>query len=134
MPNDEQLIRDVVVRWQTATAEVDLATVLSLMAEDVAFLTPGQPPMRGREAFAANFKKATEKFHIKSSADIQEIHVTGDWAYCLTHLSMEMMPVSEGSQLRRSGYTLSVFRKNSDGSWVLYRDANLVAPEQSTVE
>jgi three-Cys-motif partner protein len=30
---------------------------------------------------------------------------------------------------RRSGYTLSIFRKNDDGKWVLFRDANLLAAE-----
>jgi len=29
----------------------------------------------------------------------------------------------------RSGYTLTILRKNVDGAWVLARDANLLAPE-----
>jgi hypothetical protein len=29
--------------------------------------------------------------------------------------------------MRRSGYTLSILRKQPDGKWVLWRDANLVA-------
>jgi ketosteroid isomerase-like protein len=29
----------------------------------------------------------------------------------------------------RSGYTLTILRKNPNGAWVIARDANLLAPE-----
>jgi ketosteroid isomerase-like protein len=29
--------------------------------------------------------------------------------------------------MRRSGYTLSILRKQPDGQWLLWRDANMVA-------
>ena len=32
-----------------------------------------------------------------------------------------------GDPVRRKGYTLSILRKQTDGKWVLWRDANLVA-------
>jgi len=133
MPNDEQLIRDLVATWMRATAEGDLSQILKLMAEDAVFLTPGQPPMRGRDAFAAGFSKALQQFRIESTSDIQEIRIVGDWAYCWNHLLVTMTPNDgERSPMRRSGYTLTVFRKNSDGDWVLYRDANLLATESAT--
>ncbi len=31
--------------------------------------------------------------------------------------------------MRRSGYTLRILRKNPDSTWVIARDANLLAPE-----
>jgi uncharacterized protein (TIGR02246 family) len=53
MQKDEQEIRQLVATWIAATKTGDIETVLSLMAEDVVFLLPGQPPMIGRAAFAA---------------------------------------------------------------------------------
>ncbi len=47
MDRDEQEIRQLVVTWMAATKAGDIDTVLSLMAEDVVFLVPGQAPMRG---------------------------------------------------------------------------------------
>lgn len=32
-----------------------------------------------------------------------------------------------GAPLRRSGYTLTILRKEADGQWRLARDANLLA-------
>jgi|SRR5688572_24426580 len=131
MSGDEQAIRDLIATWMRATAEGDLPQILKLMAEDVVFLTPGQPPMRGRDDFAAGFKKAVEQFRIESSSDIQEIRIIGDWAYCWNHLQINMIPRGEGSPMRRSGYTLTLFTRQPDGSWVLFRDANLVMNESA---
>jgi uncharacterized protein (TIGR02246 family) len=126
MPNDEQLIRDVIATWMSATGAGDLPAILKLMDEDVVFLVMGQPPMRGRDAFAAGFKKALEKFKIESTSDIQEIEVIGDWAYCWNDLQVTMTPHDEGEPVRRRGNVLSIFRKNRAGDWVLFRDANLL--------
>ena len=72
MANDEQAIRALIGTWMRATAEGNLPQILRLMAEDVVFLTPGQPPMRGRDAFAPSFKKALEQFALNPAA-IQEL-------------------------------------------------------------
>jgi len=127
MLDDEQAIGDLIATWQSATAANDLPKILSLMAEDVVFLVPGQPPMRGRESFAAGFRKAVQQYHIQSTAEIQEIQITGDWAYCWNRLTVTMTPLQAGSPVRRQGYTLTIFRKQPDGAWVLYRDANLLS-------
>ena len=129
MSDDEQAIRDVIATWHRATASGDLPSNLNLMAEDVVFLVAGQPPMRGREAFAAGFKEALKNAHIESSSDIQEIHVNGDWAYVWNYLVVVMTPKDGKPPQRRTGNVLSVMRKQSDGKWLMFRDANLLAEE-----
>jgi uncharacterized protein (TIGR02246 family) len=124
---DEQAIRELIETWHKATANGDLEQLKTLMAEDVVYLVAAQPPMRGRDAFAANFKKATESFQIESSSDIQEIHVNGDWAYLWNYLVVVMTPKAGGQPNRRTGNVLSVLRKQSSGEWVMFRDANLLA-------
>jgi uncharacterized protein (TIGR02246 family) len=129
MPNEndaEEQIRDVVSTWMSATAAGDLPQVLELMTEDVVFLLPGQSPMRGRDAFAAGFRSAQEHIRIEGTADIQEIRVAGDQAYCWNHLILSITPRQGGPPKRRAGHVLSVFRKEPDGRWRLCRDANLL--------
>ncbi|MDX6614126.1 MAG: hypothetical protein QOD75_3312 [Blastocatellia bacterium] len=127
MPNDEQLIREVIDNWMRATAAGNVSQILELMDEDAVFLVQGQPPMRGRAAFAAGLEKALEKFAIESTSDIQEVEVAGELAYCWNQLTVTMTPKAEGSPIKRSGYTLTIFRKDKEGKWVLFRDANLLA-------
>ena len=123
---EKQKIRAVIATWMRATAEGELDRVLDLMADDVVFLIAGQPPMRGKEAFAAASRAAVGKFHIDGKAEIQEIVVSGNYAYCWNQLAVTVTPMQGGATSKRAGHTLSVFRKEPDGRWVLFRDANLL--------
>ena len=126
MRTDEQAIRDLIATWLRATAAGDLPQVLKLMADDVVFLTLGQEPF-GRKEFEAGFKGMQSQVRVDGKSEIQEIQVNGDMAYCWNKLTINMIPLSGGEPKQRKGYVLSVLRKRPDGSWVLARDANLVA-------
>ena len=52
--SDEAAIRQVVDTWMDATRNGDLATILTLMTDDVLFMVPGREPF-GKDAFAASF-------------------------------------------------------------------------------
>jgi uncharacterized protein (TIGR02246 family) len=128
MNNDEQAIRDLVESWMRATRAGDLDRVLEMVAEDVVFLASGRPPMRGREAFAAASRAMEGKVTIEGSADTQEVRVFGDWAYCWNQLTITVRPSDGSTPTERSGPALSILRRNPDGRWVIFRDANMVSP------
>ena len=129
MQNDEQEIRQLVEYWMSATKEGGIDKVLSLMSDDVVFLTPGQPPMIGKSSFAAASKAQHEQDRPKfeGTSQIEEIKVLGDWAFMWTHLKVVVTPPGGGPTMTRAGNTLSVLKKEN-GKWVLARDANMLAP------
>jgi uncharacterized protein (TIGR02246 family) len=129
MNADEQAIRAAVRTWMQASADGDLSRILALMDEDVVFLGPGRPPMRGREKFAAASKGMEGKVRIEGTSDIQEIHVSGNWAYVWTQLTIAMHPSDGSASVHRAGPGLSVWRKKAGGEWVIFRDANMVTTE-----
>jgi uncharacterized protein (TIGR02246 family) len=124
--NDEQAIRDLIAKWMAASKAGDLATVLSLMADDVVFMVPGRAPF-GKEEFAASIKGMTG-VEIDGTSEIAELQVLGDWAWMRNRLRITITPPG-GKPMVRSGYTLTILRKQSDGNWVIARDANLLAAE-----
>lgn len=79
MRDDEQAIRELFATWQRAAAASDLPKLLNLMAENVIFLVPGQPPMRGRDTFAVGFQTVLQSHRIESGYEIEEIQIAGDW-------------------------------------------------------
>jgi uncharacterized protein (TIGR02246 family) len=99
------------------------------MADDVVFLVPGRPPMRGKSAFASG-QAGLSEFSIEATSEVQEIKVRGEWAYCWTALTVVVTPRKGGATVKGSGNTLSILRKEN-GAWLLFRDANLpaVVPE-----
>lgn len=127
--NDEQAIRELVREWLEASRRGDLQAVLGLMAEDVVFLTPGQAPMQGKDAFAVGFKAGLERYRIEAQSEIREIELLGEWAYCWSHLNLSINPFN-GAQIRLSGPILSIL-KRQEGRWVIFRDANMLAAQSN---
>ena len=127
--NAETAIRGLIDTWLRASAAGDIQTLSKLMADDVVFLVAGQPPIRGRDAFMKSFQSMLGKIRIDARSNVQEIHVSHDWAYCWNHLSVTMTPVQGGTPNRRSGNILTVLRRKRGGQWVIFRDANLMVPE-----
>lgn len=127
MNQDEQDIRKLVETWLAATQAGDVPAVLSLMSDDAMFLSAGQPPMVGREAFARGLTKVLSENVIESTGEIAEVVVNGDLAYCRTKLSVIITSKHGQLPMLRSGDTLSILRKEADGRWVLTRDANMLA-------
>lgn len=123
MTDDERAIRDVVDVWLDASKAGDLATVLSLMTDDVVFMVPGQKPF-GKDAFAAA-SRGMKDVRIEAKSEIQEIQVLGDWAYLRNYLEMTVTPPG-GAAKHQSGHILTILRKEPDGRWRLARDANLL--------
>ncbi len=128
---DEKAIRAWVNRWHRAMGAGDLAALLSMISEDAVFLAAERAPMRGRTAFAHELAAATESSAIQSSAEIEEILVSGDLACCWATLTVTMAPLDGGTPTVRRGPVLSIFRKEFGGHWVLVRDANMLASDSA---
>jgi uncharacterized protein (TIGR02246 family) len=124
MSDDERAIRTLIDTWMSASRNGDTATVLTLMADDVVFMVPGQKPF-GKEAFAAA-SEGMKNVLIDGTSDIRELQILGDWAFLRNYLDLTITPPGGAAPVRRSGYTLTILRKELDGRWVLARDANLL--------
>jgi uncharacterized protein (TIGR02246 family) len=129
MTDDEAAIRQVVERWHAATRAGDVATVLSLMTDDVVFQVPGRPPF-GKAEFESMSRTATGGAPPKISFDqrVDELKIVGDFAYLRSSLRVKVEP-PVGEAIERVGTTLTIFRRES-GRWLLARDANLLAKVQ----
>jgi uncharacterized protein (TIGR02246 family) len=126
MQADLQSIRELVDRWHRATAAGEVETILESMTEDCVFLVSGKPPMKGRDSFAKGLRALLQTQRVESRGDIQELVVSGDLAYAWTLLTVRVTPRAGGAATERIGSTLTLFRRQPDGRWLLSRDANLL--------
>ena len=124
MQKDEQAIRELVDTWLKASQAGDLAKVLTLMSDDVVFIVPGREPF-GKEAFAAASQQM-KGVQFEGKSEIQELKILGDWAWIRNYLTVMIRPPG-GAAITRTGHTLTILQKKPDGSWIVARDANLVA-------
>jgi uncharacterized protein (TIGR02246 family) len=126
MQKDEQAIRALIEKWMHATREGDFETVASLMAEDMIFMAPGREPF-DREDFMKG-SDAMKGARIEGTAEVHEVQVHGDFAFARTYLNIVFFPPHGGAGMKHKGFTLGIFKRDSHGNWLLYRDANMVTP------
>jgi uncharacterized protein (TIGR02246 family) len=123
MTEDERAIRQVVAAWLEASRRGDIDTVLGLMTDDVVFMVPGREPF-GKEAFAAA-AEAIRDVKVEGTSEILELQVEGTWAFIRSRIEMTAVQ-PDGARFRRSGYAMTILRKEADCRWRLARDANLL--------
>ena len=122
---NEQALRDLGQLWATASERGDVATLLSLVADDVVFIVPGQKPF-GKEAFAESIRH-TRADRIQIQSELLELTVLGDWAWMRSHLDVTAT-AADGDHDHRIGDVLRILRKTSEGRWVITRDTSLLMP------
>jgi uncharacterized protein (TIGR02246 family) len=126
MSSDEREIREVHSIWIAAVNAGDLARLLTLMADDVVFLNPGQAPF-GREGFSANFSAAHQRVRIRCSSELEEVVVSGEVAYTRSRDALSVTPRAGEEATQLAGHRITVYRRQPDGRWLLARDAHTLA-------
>jgi len=127
MSFDVQKIHDVHATWIAAVNDGDLAQLLTLMADDVVFLSLGQAPF-GREGFSVNFSAAHETRRIVCVSELEEVVVAGAVAYTRSRDTLSVSPREGGDTIELAGYRITVYGRQPDGRWLLARDAHTLAP------
>lgn len=110
----------------TGTATGDLARVAPNLADDMTYLLPGEPPVRGKEAFLGMLQMLITSARLDAHVEIQELQLMGEYAYCLNWLTLTLTPHEGGIPRRRSGHTLTLLRREPSGRWLAFRNANLL--------
>jgi uncharacterized protein (TIGR02246 family) len=126
MASDEREIRAAHSIWIDAVNAGDLTRLLTLVAEDVVFLTPGQAPF-GRESFSSNFMAAHQQMRIYCASELEEVVVVGEVAYTRSRDTLSVTPRAGGKAAQLAGRRMTVYRKQSDGRWLLSRDVHTLS-------
>jgi uncharacterized protein (TIGR02246 family) len=126
MASDIREIRTVHSVWIDAVNAGDLARLLTLVTEDVVFLTPGQAPF-GRESFSSNFMTAHQQMRICCTSELEEVVIVGEVAYTRSRDALSVTPRGGGKAAQLAGHRMTVYRKQSDGRWLLSRDVHTLS-------
>ena len=126
MAFDEREIRTVHSIWIDAVNAGDLACLLTLVAEDVVFLAPGQAPF-DRESFSSNFMAAHGQMRICCTSELEEVVVVGEVAYTRSRDALSVTPRAGGRVTQFAGHRMTVYRKQGDGRWLLSRDVHTLS-------
>ena len=127
MGSDERQIREVHSSWIDAVNAGDLARLLTLVADDVVFLNPGQAPF-GRAEFSAHFSAAQRQVQVRCVSELEEVVVASEVAYTRSRDALSVTPHGGRDATQLAGHRITVYRKQPDGRWLLARDAHTLTP------
>jgi uncharacterized protein (TIGR02246 family) len=127
MGPDVRAIRKVHSTWIDAVNAGNLVCLLSLMADDVVFLNPGQAPF-GRDAFPAGFSATHQKARINCISELEDVVIVGEVAYTLSRDSLSVTSRATGEATQLAGHRIAIYRKQPDGRCLLARDAHTLSP------
>jgi len=94
-----------------ATAAGDSEAISLLYTEDAMLLTPGTPPINGRQAIQENYKKELGNGY-KLTIEVMDFKDLGEFAYAVSAWETE----------DEAGNALDVLQQQSDGSLLLHRE------------
>jgi uncharacterized protein (TIGR02246 family) len=104
-----------------------LDRLITLMADDVVFLDPGEAPP-GREEFRARFSAGHEEFRIACSSELEEVVVVACVAYTRSRDALSVIPRASGEAAHLAGHRITIYPRQPDGRWLLDRDAHTHSP------
>jgi ketosteroid isomerase-like protein len=113
----QQWILAVQQRWLEYELDADMTGVVSLCVEDVVWLPPNQPALRGKNALAA-WLAATPKHRIRRiEVTNVQIHVGGGLAYKLADFTTWFEEAGQASSEPVKGSHLWVLRESLPEHW-----------------
>ena len=131
--SDEQAaIRRTDADWLTAAASHDVNRALPFWADDAIILVPGAPTIVGKEAIRKYVTEsfATPGFSITWKTEKVEISQSGDLAYS-TGTNRVSLNGPDGESLTEEGRGVTVWKKQTDGSWRCVLDVTSPAAASS---
>ena len=116
-------VEETWVKYSNSLVNGDPELFLSLHAEDVVKMAPEAPAAVGSQALETSirggFKAVSyEEFSIK----LEEVEAFGDLGFARGTYTFTATVRANGKKIEYDGKYLTVFKKQADGSWKIYRD------------
>lgn len=125
-PADEDATAAVNATWDEYVASTltnDVDRRLALWADDGVVLRPGRAPVEGKEAI---HQKVEGGFSSETYEDMTienvEVETSGDMAFARGRYTVQGADDATGEPFSVDGTYMSIFKRQADGTWKLYRD------------
>jgi uncharacterized protein (TIGR02246 family) len=117
-------------KWQEDIKHRDARAYAAHYAPDGVLYDAGQPPVPGREAMQAMMTGAFRDPNLKMLQTIEKIDVSPDGAmgYVKGRYSETFTAPNTDAPMTESGYFVTIYRKQADGSWKVVQDLASPSP------
>jgi uncharacterized protein (TIGR02246 family) len=123
----EKSVNDTEKGMRKVANDKDAAAFASNFAADAVMITPGGPPMKGREAIQAGMTHllSDPNFKIDFASDRVEVADSGDMAATQGSYTLTVTDPATKKAIDDKGSYVTVFRKQKDGAWKAVLDCDV---------
>ena len=100
----------------------DIDMLLSLAADDIVWMPPNDTSLYGRAELKEWLEEYFEYFRLAAYTEPErEVIVAGEVAIERTSYMIAIVPVKGSTRIRDDGKMLTIWKRQSDGSWKIWR-------------
>jgi len=124
---DAAAIRQIWANYIAAAEKGDVAAWLAQWDAGGMQMPPGAPSRPRPQldtVIAAVFKARLDANTMKMVIDTQEIAIADGWAYARGVYTQDLTSRSTGAVTHIDGKFLTIFKRQADGTWRIYRDCS----------
>jgi uncharacterized protein (TIGR02246 family) len=123
-------VEKIFARWGDVNLHPDLDGFVALWDENAVKMASGRPVVFGPAAIRVNKQKAFETvIYDKFAIKIEEVQLLGEYGWARGTYVIDSHPKTGGPAVSDPGCYLTVFKRQPDGSWKVYRDTMMAAPK-----
>ncbi|HEV7423775.1 MAG TPA: SgcJ/EcaC family oxidoreductase [Candidatus Paceibacterota bacterium] len=120
MKTTESVIEQLLFSYRDALNASDVSKVLPLYTKDGEFMPINAPTAKGQEQLKSSYEFVFKTIQIHIEFFIEEILVSGDYAYAVTNSKGTALIHANGQKVPEENRELFVFQKDS-GQWKIAR-------------
>ena len=100
----------------------DVDGLMTVFADDVVYMPPNDTTLYGKAEVKSWHEEYFQYFRptIFTFPEI-DVTITGDWAVARYPYIIAIVPVSGGTRIRDDGRILSIWKRDTDGSWKIWQ-------------
>ena len=116
-------VEEIWEKYSEALTNGDPDLFVAIHAEDVVKMAPGAPAGMGSQAVEKRIRGGLEAMVFEDfSIKLEEVEAFGDLGFARGTYTYTATVRANGQTIKFDGKYLTVFKKQPDGSWKIYRD------------
>jgi len=117
-------VSEIFDTYSSANMKKDVESWIALWDEKGIKMAPNSPAIYGKSAIEEmKRKKSQAPGDVEMSIKIEDTQIAGDFGFAHGTYFVSVTPEGGGAAKSKEGKYLTIFKKQADGSWKIYRDA-----------
>jgi ketosteroid isomerase-like protein len=117
-------VKEIFDVYSTANVKGDIDGWIALWDEKGIKMSPNRPSIYGKSAISdLKHRSADKREYITQSIMLEDAQVAGDFGFAHGTYTTSYKPKGAGVTMSKEGKFLTIFKKQANGSWKIFRDS-----------